>query len=88
MKTRELTGIIDGFRNNALVQRCMHYMKNQTTDYSPDPAMLASNKKKAIVGTIATGAAYIVLGSGLVSAGMAAYSSIKGYQALRDWAGK
>jgi hypothetical protein len=62
-------------------------MVNATFNYTPNQSKMASNRTKAIIGGVVAAAAY-ALDYNLIAAGSLAYSAVKSYQAVRDWAGK
>ncbi len=73
----------------ALAHSLIHKLKDMTIEYRGNQHMLEENKKKALIGAASVGGAYLIPGEHPVLATIAlGYTALKGYQAVRDWAGK
>ncbi|MBU0979401.1 MAG: hypothetical protein KJ709_01225 [Nanoarchaeota archaeon] len=72
-----------------LANRLVESAKDATVNYTADPARLESHKSQLVVGAIATGVAHIIPGSHpIIENILLGYTVLKGYQSLRDWAGR
>jgi hypothetical protein len=72
-----------------LASNLVNKAKDATIGYQPDIATLESNKTKALIGVASLGIIYIIPGDHPILSTIAfGYSALKGYQAMRDWAGK
>ena len=72
-----------------LVKDASKKVRDATFDYVPDYTRMSENRTKALVGFSTIGALYIAPGDHPTLASVAlAYGCVKGYQAVRDWAGK
>jgi len=64
-------------------------IKKNTVDYRPTPNNLEDNRNKSVIGLASVGALYVLPGDyQLLSSIALIYTGLKGYQAVRDWAGK
>ena len=64
-------------------------LKDNTVDYNPNPMRQEDNKQRALYGAAGVGVAYLIPGAHpVLELAAIGYAAVKGYQAVRDWAGK
>ncbi|MBU1200918.1 MAG: hypothetical protein KJ583_03245 [Nanoarchaeota archaeon] len=72
-----------------MVKKAVQDIKKATIDYQPTITTLQKNKTKTIMGAAVLGGLYLIPGNQyLLSYAALMYTSLKGYQSVRDWAGK
>lgn len=87
--TQNLGSVVTNIRTNDHVRRAYNFVMAQTILYQANPASLERNKTKIIVGGAATAAAFLIPGDHpYIEFLPIAYTALKCYHALRDWAGR
>jgi hypothetical protein len=72
-----------------ILKKIRNYTKSQTIEYIPLQQNLDKNKKHTLYTAAVFGGVHILPGDlTLVKTGIICYGTLKGYQAIRDWAGK